>query len=177
MEDRRSSVIVSGAQSVEAALADWVYQGTVLGPPLWNLFYKDAAAAVKVIIHESLLEEHWAILLLFLIYPFFHLIEWFVLSFKAWNKFDKEAVGLFLVHQDLTKSIPNFYDSFDHRIINFVFYFLRSWNSLISFPHIVMGHLRPQKGRLYRDLNSELQSKMKARWPLIPTTAHFYLIV
>ena len=49
LEDRRSSVIVSGAQSVEAALTDSVYQGTVLGPPLWNLFYKDAAAAVKVL--------------------------------------------------------------------------------------------------------------------------------
>ena len=25
-----------------------VYQGTVLGPPLWNIYYADAAIAVKV---------------------------------------------------------------------------------------------------------------------------------
>ena len=46
-EDRRSSVIVSGTQSAEAALADSVFQGTALGPPLWNIFYTDAVAVVK----------------------------------------------------------------------------------------------------------------------------------
>ena len=25
-----------------------VYQGTVLGPPLWNVFYEDAAIAIRV---------------------------------------------------------------------------------------------------------------------------------
>ena len=33
LEDRRSSVIVSGAQSVAAVLTDSVHQGTVLRPP------------------------------------------------------------------------------------------------------------------------------------------------
>ena len=41
--------IVSGGQSAEAALTDLVFQGTVLGPPLWNIFYRDAVAAVKTI--------------------------------------------------------------------------------------------------------------------------------
>ena len=49
LEDRRSSVIVSGAHSAETALTDSVFQGTVLGPPLWNIFYKDAVTVLKTL--------------------------------------------------------------------------------------------------------------------------------
>ena len=47
LEDRVSTVIVSGAHSVEEVLANSVFQGTVLGPPLWNLFYADARFSVR----------------------------------------------------------------------------------------------------------------------------------
>ena len=47
LDDRVSKVIVSGSHSAEAILANSVYQGTVLGPPLWNLFYADARFAVR----------------------------------------------------------------------------------------------------------------------------------
>ena len=42
-----SCVVVSGAKSVEETLANSVFQGTVLGPPLWNVFYADARHAVR----------------------------------------------------------------------------------------------------------------------------------
>ena len=47
LEDRISTVIVSGAQSAEACLRNSVFQGTVLGPVLWNLFYADARFSVR----------------------------------------------------------------------------------------------------------------------------------
>ena len=45
LEDRISNVIVSGALSPDSVLANNVFQGTVLGPPLWNLFYADGCRA------------------------------------------------------------------------------------------------------------------------------------
>ena len=47
LEDRISNVIVAGALSPDTVLADSVFQGTVLGPPLWNLFYADACRATR----------------------------------------------------------------------------------------------------------------------------------
>ena len=47
LEDRVSHVVVSGVQSVEEILANSVFQGTVLGPPLWNAFYADARFSVR----------------------------------------------------------------------------------------------------------------------------------
>ncbi len=47
LEDRVSNVVVSGAYSPDEILANSVFQGTVLGPPLWNLFYADAKCAVR----------------------------------------------------------------------------------------------------------------------------------
>ena len=34
--------------SRDMVIRDMVYQGTVLGPPLWNVFYEDAAIAIRV---------------------------------------------------------------------------------------------------------------------------------
>ena len=42
LEDRVSNVVVSGFESIDEVLANSVFQGTVLGPALWNLFYSDA---------------------------------------------------------------------------------------------------------------------------------------
>ena len=47
LEDRESCVIVSGAKSASRLLANSVFQGTVLGPPLWNTFYADARFSVR----------------------------------------------------------------------------------------------------------------------------------
>ena len=46
---RKSVVVVNGMSSAERVLANSVYQGTVLGPPLWNLFYLDAFKAVRAL--------------------------------------------------------------------------------------------------------------------------------
>ena len=47
LADRVSVVIVGGESSIPRVLANSVFQGTVLGPPLWNLFYLDAFSAVR----------------------------------------------------------------------------------------------------------------------------------
>ena len=47
LEDRVSKVVVGGAHSPEEPLTNSVYQGTVLGSPLWNLFYSDARRSVN----------------------------------------------------------------------------------------------------------------------------------
>ena len=38
---RKGKVVVQGSASEEIALEDTVFQGTVLGPPLWNTFFAD----------------------------------------------------------------------------------------------------------------------------------------
>ena len=43
---RRANFVVEGARSDDTQLQNMVYQGTVLGPPLWNLFFKDAKTAI-----------------------------------------------------------------------------------------------------------------------------------
>ena len=47
LDDRMSQVVLGGAASLAELLADSVYQGTVLGPPLWNLFFADARQALQ----------------------------------------------------------------------------------------------------------------------------------
>ena len=46
-EDRVSRVVLGGAHSPDEILANSVFQGTVLGPPLWNIFYADARFSVN----------------------------------------------------------------------------------------------------------------------------------
>ena len=47
LEDRVAKVVAGGKASLSELLANSVFQGTVLGPPLWNLFYADARKAVN----------------------------------------------------------------------------------------------------------------------------------
>ena len=47
LEDRVSQVVVGGVNSPKEPLTDSVFQGTVLGSPLWNLFYEDARESVN----------------------------------------------------------------------------------------------------------------------------------
>ena len=57
LEDRSSRVVVCGVCSPEEPLTDSVFQGTVLGPPLWNIFYADARHAVN---HKGFAERVFA---------------------------------------------------------------------------------------------------------------------
>ena len=49
LEDRESTVVVGGDQSGVTELSNSVFQGTVLGSPLWNMFYADAALATQLL--------------------------------------------------------------------------------------------------------------------------------
>ena len=44
LEDREARTIVGGKASRPELLANSVFQGTVLGPPLWNLFFEDTSS-------------------------------------------------------------------------------------------------------------------------------------
>ena len=46
MQRRRAKVVCDGAQSDGLELRDMVFQGTVWGPPLWNLFFGDSERPV-----------------------------------------------------------------------------------------------------------------------------------
>ena len=45
LQQRKAYVVVGGHKSSEMGLMDMVFQGTVLGPALWNLFYEDVRRA------------------------------------------------------------------------------------------------------------------------------------
>ncbi len=47
LEPRTSAVVLDGQKSAPQTLKNSVYQGTVLGPPLWNIHYADAQVAVN----------------------------------------------------------------------------------------------------------------------------------
>ena len=53
VRQRTARVVVGGKQSPVFSFSEMVYQGTVLGPVLWKLFYEDARRAIE----EWLLEE------------------------------------------------------------------------------------------------------------------------
>ena len=44
---RRAEVIVGGCSSSQYTLSNQVFQGTVLGPPLWNVFFVDVRQAIE----------------------------------------------------------------------------------------------------------------------------------
>ena len=43
---RRAHVVVEGCTSPELFMQNMVYQGTVWGPPLWNIYYRDVKLAI-----------------------------------------------------------------------------------------------------------------------------------
>ena len=47
LEDRSATVIVDGTRSAPFLLRNSVFQGTVLGPPLWNAFFESARQPVN----------------------------------------------------------------------------------------------------------------------------------
>ena len=44
---RRGKVVAGGSSSNTLALINSVFQGTVLGPPLWNVFFADIASVTE----------------------------------------------------------------------------------------------------------------------------------
>ena len=53
LQTRSAAVIVGGQRSTSFDIKNMVYQGTVLGPTLWNMFFADACDAIR----EYLFEE------------------------------------------------------------------------------------------------------------------------
>jgi hypothetical protein len=53
LEPRRASVVVGGAKSEPFVIQNMVFQGTVLGPQLWNLFFEDAKEAINEWLYEE----------------------------------------------------------------------------------------------------------------------------
>ena len=47
LEPRQAKVIVEGVMSDAIRIANTVFQGTVLGPPLWNLFVADVVSPAE----------------------------------------------------------------------------------------------------------------------------------
>ena len=48
LKSRRAKVIIGGSCSDEFLLQNMVFQGTVLGPSLWNAFFEDARNAINI---------------------------------------------------------------------------------------------------------------------------------
>ena len=47
LQPRRAKVVVEGISSQDFEIANTVFQGTVLGPPLWNIFFNDITQAAE----------------------------------------------------------------------------------------------------------------------------------
>ena len=54
LEPRQASVVVGGERSKPFLIKDMVFQGTVLGPQLWNLFFEDAKRAINEFLYEEI---------------------------------------------------------------------------------------------------------------------------
>ena len=54
LSSRTARVNVAGASSPEFTMSDMVYQGTVWGPPLWNVFVADASNVLKALLFEEI---------------------------------------------------------------------------------------------------------------------------
>ena len=60
LEDRTSVVVAGGQQSRAEPLTNSVFQGMVLGPPLWNAYYGDAnQATAKLGFSETVLADDY----------------------------------------------------------------------------------------------------------------------
>ena len=55
--ERTAFVVVDGCKSTPAVIKNMVYQGTVWGPPLWNVFFEDARHAIN---NEGFLDVFFA---------------------------------------------------------------------------------------------------------------------
>ena len=53
LRERRAAVLVEGKNSVWYTLANMIFQGTVLGPPLWNVYFADVSSVIPEGFDES----------------------------------------------------------------------------------------------------------------------------
>jgi hypothetical protein len=54
LEPRSASVVVGGTKSEPFRIQNMVYQGTVLGPQLWNLYFEDAYKAIREFMFDEI---------------------------------------------------------------------------------------------------------------------------
>ena len=54
LDKRTAVVVVNGSKSDVMELVNMVFQGTVWGPPLWNIFFRDASDAVRGLNFEEI---------------------------------------------------------------------------------------------------------------------------
>ncbi len=54
LQARRARVVVGGAQGADMELTDMIYQGTVWGPWLWNIFYEDSRLAINKALFQEI---------------------------------------------------------------------------------------------------------------------------
>ena len=54
LEERCANVVVDGEASKVMKLSNMVFQGTVTGPTLWNLFYEDARHAINECFYKEI---------------------------------------------------------------------------------------------------------------------------
>ena len=54
LDSREAYVVVGGEKSAASTIQDMVFQGTVLGPQLWNLFFADAADAIREVMFTEM---------------------------------------------------------------------------------------------------------------------------
>ena len=47
LQETCAEVVVNGCRSEKLCLQNMVFQGTVLGPMLWNVFYEDSSLAIR----------------------------------------------------------------------------------------------------------------------------------
>ena len=55
LDERSANICINGAQSNEFPMCNLVFQDTVLGPWLWNLFFSDAQSMVRLFDFESII--------------------------------------------------------------------------------------------------------------------------
>ena len=55
LQPRQASVVIGGATSKQFLIMDMVFQGTVLGPQLWNLFFEDAKRSINECLYEKII--------------------------------------------------------------------------------------------------------------------------
>ena len=61
LQQRFAEVVVGGASSRMMTLMNMVYQGTVSGPLLWNLFFEDARHAINETFFKEVESKHGAL--------------------------------------------------------------------------------------------------------------------
>jgi hypothetical protein len=74
LRQRTANIVVGGDYSDAMALLNMVFQGTVLGPMLWNMFFEDARRAIKEL-HEQVPQIYIPLFFIF-VYTYIYIYMW-----------------------------------------------------------------------------------------------------